>query len=126
MSAEGIPVSKQVLGKLGPYDSFIQVQRQSYFSVQLSLTTGSLGTFRLYGRCHPNAGWLPIFEIDDDYTNPGNCSLLRFYWSSHDGAPRLVPVAGSFAIGFDCNYFHDVRIETGEVSAVYDLFLYGY
>lgn len=126
MATEGIPVSKQVLSKIGPYDTLVQVQRQSYFGVQLSLQVGSIGALQLYGRCHPSAQWLPVFEADADYVAPANCSLLRFYWSSNNEAPRLIQPGGSLAVGFDCNYFHDVRIRTGEPGATYDLFMYGY
>lgn len=126
MAAEGIPVSKQVLKKQGGYDSHIQVQRQSYFAVQLALASGSLGAFKIYGRCHPNAEWLPIFEDNADYITPGNCSLLRFYYSSEDKAPAETAPGESFAVGFDCNYFHDIRVATGTEGSECDIFLYGY
>ena len=122
----GVPVSKQYINTKGVLTVEIACQRQSAFAVQIDNTTGGIGGLVIEGRTHPHAEWLQVLKDDTDYLEPKDCGLMRFYWSSHSAGPSTVPDGGNVAVGFDCNYFHDVRITMGVEASKYSLYCYGY
>lgn len=122
----GIPVSKQAINHEGALEMEIACQRQSAFAVQVDLLGGSTGGLVIKGRTHPGAKWLPLFTDDQEYREPKECGLLRFYWSAAGEGPSEITPGNSFTVGFDCNYLHDVRIEMGDAGTTSSTYIYGY